>query len=74
MESAVESSQKEAEDFSEQVVKEVGIFESIKTEDFKGYLRDLADVEIEFHQKVSVLNKTDQTGTQILGVDDSSDE
>ena len=45
-------SQKEAEDFSDHVLKEVEIFNALKIQDFFGYFRDLTDIQINFHQKV----------------------
>ena len=52
LENAVETSQKEAEEFSEHVLKEVEIFNALKIQDFFGYLRDLTDIQIDFHQNV----------------------
>jgi hypothetical protein len=52
LENAVKVSQKESEDFSDHVLKEIEIFSALKIQDFFGYFRDLADIQIEYHQKV----------------------
>ena len=56
LEAAVEQSEKDAVAFSEQVEKEIEIFETLKTQDFKGYFKSLGDMEVDFHQKVYLLN------------------
>ena len=51
METAVEQSAHDAQAFSDQVEKEMEIFETLKIQDFKEYLRNIADLQVDFHEK-----------------------
>ena len=51
MESAVKQVEEEAQVFSDQVLKEIEIFKAFKTQDFKKYLRNYTDTQIEAHQR-----------------------
>ena len=45
-------SQETSKAFSEQVIHEIELFSKFKHQDFKKFLLDYANVQLEFHEKV----------------------
>ena len=56
---AVDQSKEVSEAFSNEVAKEIEFFQAVKVADFKTFLRDYADSQLEFHEKVGVLPPVD---------------
>ncbi|KAJ3163717.1 intercellular trafficking and secretion [Geranomyces michiganensis] len=48
---AVEESNREATVFSNEVIKEMDLFNAVKVQDFKGIMRDCIESQMEFYQK-----------------------
>ncbi|KAJ3056199.1 intercellular trafficking and secretion [Rhizophlyctis rosea] len=48
---AVDQSKEVSEAFSNEVAKEIEFFQAVKVADFKTFLRDYADSQLEFHEK-----------------------